>query len=94
MTIYKLQRSIVLTSGDGRLRTAGRLRAIWRTLRTEVEREMGKEAIIFFDKLGFGWVIDSAVVKCIRLGVLEDEDIPSRSLIRIIENILAEKQVL
>jgi hypothetical protein len=55
---------------------------------------MGKEAIIFFDKLGFGWVIDSGVVKNIRLGVLEDEDIPSRSLIRIIENILSEKQVL
>jgi hypothetical protein len=94
MTIYKLQSSIVLTSGDGRLQTAGRLRAVRRTLRTEVEGEMGKEAIIFFDKLGFGWVIDSAVVKNIRLGVLEDEDIPSRSLIRIIENILAEKQVL
>jgi hypothetical protein len=94
MTIYMLQRSIVLTSGDGRLQTAGRLRAVRRTLRTEVEGEMGKEAIIFFDKLGFGWVIDSAVVKNIRLGVLEDEDIPSRSLIRIIENILAEKQVL
>jgi hypothetical protein len=94
MTIYKLQCSVVLTSGDGRLQTAGRLRAVRRTLRTEVEGEMEKEAIIFFDKLGFGWVIDSAVVKNIRLGVLEDEDIPSRSLIRIIENILAEKQVL
>jgi hypothetical protein len=94
MTIYKLQRSVVLTSGDGRLQTAGRLRAVRRTLPTEVEGEMGKEAIIFFDKLGFGWVIDSAVVKNIRLGVLEDEDIPSRSLIRIIENILADKQVL
>jgi len=55
---------------------------------------MGKEAIIFFDKLGFGWVVDSAIVKNIRLGVLEDEDIPSRSLIKIIENILSEKQVL
>jgi hypothetical protein len=89
-----LQRSIVLTSGDGRLQTAGRSRAVRRALRTEVEGEMGKEAIIFFDKLGFGWVIDSAVVKNIRLGFLEDEDIPSRSLIRIIENILSEKQVL
>ena len=94
MTIYKLQRSIVLTSGDGRSQTAGRLRAVRQRLRTEVEGEMGKEAIIFLDKLGFGWVIDSGVVKNIRLGVLEDEDIPSRSLIRIIENILSEKQVL
>jgi hypothetical protein len=72
----------------------GRLRANRRALRTEAERDMGKEAIIFFDKLGFGWVIDGAIVKNIRLGVLEDEDIPSRSLIRIIENILSEKQVL
>ena len=94
MTIYKLQRSIVLTLGDGRLQTAGRLRAVGWKLRTEVEGEMGKEAIIFFDKLGFGWVIDNAILKNIRLGVLEDEDIPSRSLIKIIENILSEKQVL
>ena len=55
---------------------------------------MGKEAIIFFDKLGFGWVVESAVVKNLRLGAMEDEDIPSRSLIKIIENILSEKQVL
>jgi len=94
MTIYKLQRSIVLTLGDGRFQTAGRFRAVRWKLRTEVEGEMGKEAIIFFDKLGFGWVIDNAILKNIRLGVLEDEDIPSRSLIKIIENILSEKQVL
>jgi hypothetical protein len=94
MTIYKLQRSIVLTLGDGRLQTAARLRAVRWKLRTEVEGKMGKEAIIFFDKLGFGWVIDNAILKNIRLGVLEDEDIPSRSLIKIIENILSEKQVL
>jgi len=61
-----------------------------RALRTEGEGEMGKEAIIFFDKLGFGWVIDSSIVQSIRLGILEDEDIPSRSLIKIIENILSE----
>jgi hypothetical protein len=94
MTIYKLQRSIVLTSGDGGLQTAERIRAVRWALRTEGEGKMGKEAIIFFDKMGFGWVIDSTVVKNIRLGVLEDEDIPSRSLIKIIENILSEKQVL
>jgi hypothetical protein len=81
-------------SGDGRSQTAGRIRAVRRALWTEGEGEMGKAAIIFFDKLGFGWVIDSAIVKDIRLGVLEDEDIPSRSLIKIIENILSEKQVL
>jgi hypothetical protein len=81
-------------SGDGRLPTAGRLRAVRRALRTEGEGVMGKEAIIFFDKLGFGWVIDRAIVRNIGLGVLEDEETPSRSLIKIIESILSEKQVL
>jgi len=76
------------------LQTAGRLRAVGRALPTEGEGDMGKEAIIFFDKLGFGWVVDSAIVNNLRLGVLEEEDIPSRSLIKIIENILSEKQVL
>jgi hypothetical protein len=94
MTIYKLQRSIVVTLGDGGLQAAGRLRSVRRALGTEGEGEMGKEAIIFFDKLGFGWVVESAVVNNIRLGAMEDEDIPSRSLIKIIENILSEKQVL
>jgi hypothetical protein len=51
---------------------------------------MGKEAIIFFDKLGFGWVIDSLMLKQMRCSMLQDEDIPNQSLIKIIENILAE----
>jgi hypothetical protein len=55
---------------------------------------MGKEAIIFFDKLGFGWVVDTSIVKSIKWGVLEEDEMPGRSLIKIIENILSEKQVL
>ncbi|MFO7706780.1 MAG: hypothetical protein R6V84_01315 [Desulfobacterales bacterium] len=55
---------------------------------------MGKEAIIFFDKLGFGWVVDKSIVKSIKWGALEDDGLPGRSLIKIIENILSEKQVL
>jgi ornithine cyclodeaminase/alanine dehydrogenase-like protein (mu-crystallin family) len=94
MTIYKLQRSIVLTVGGRQITDAERIRAVRWALRTEGEGEMGKETIIFFDKMGFGWVMDNAVVKNIRLGVLEDEEIPSRSLIKIIEKILSEKQVL
>jgi len=35
---------------------------------------MGKESIIFFDKLGFGWVVDSAVLKDVKLGILGAED--------------------
>jgi hypothetical protein len=56
--------------------------------------DMGKEAIIFFDKLGFGWVVDTSIVKSIKWGVLEEDEMPGRSLIKIIENILSEKQVL
>jgi hypothetical protein len=54
---------------------------------------MGKEAIVFFDKLGFGWVVDSTVLKDVKLSILIEEDLPSRSLIQMIENILSERQV-
>lgn len=56
-------------------------------------RYMGKEAIVFFDKLGFGWVVDSAVLKDVKLSILIEEDLPSRSLIQMIENILSEKHI-
>jgi len=52
---------------------------------------MRKESIIFFDKLGFGWVVDSAVLKDIKLSILGEEEPPERSLVQIIENLLAEK---
>jgi hypothetical protein len=55
---------------------------------------MGKEAIIFFDKLGFGWVVGNSVLKDMKAGILQDEELSSRSLIKIIENILAEKPYL
>jgi hypothetical protein len=53
-----------------------------------------KEAIIFFDKLGFGWVIDRRVLKHVKLSVLTEEDLPNRSLIDILETILSEKPVI
>ncbi len=56
--------------------------------------DMGKEAIIFFDKLGFGWVVDNSIAKNIKWGSLEEDELPGRSLIKIIENILSEKQIL
>lgn len=52
---------------------------------------MEKETIVFFDKLGFGWVIDSAALKDVKLNILIEDDLPSRSLIQMIENILSEK---
>ena len=55
---------------------------------SEVIWEMDKEAIIYFDRLGFGWVLDDMMVKEMELCNLKEENIVSRSLIRIIENLL------
>ena len=55
---------------------------------TEVNREMDKETIIFFDKLGFGWVLDKMTVKEMKLGHLKEGDTVNKSLIKIIENLL------
>jgi hypothetical protein len=51
---------------------------------------MGKETIIFFEQLGFGWVLDHMMLKGIKLTEFRDEFITDTSLIKIIENILAE----
>ena len=50
--------------------------------------EMGRDAIIFFDKLGFGWVLDTTMVKEMKLNQLKDDRIVNTSLMRILENIL------
>jgi hypothetical protein len=55
---------------------------------------MGKGAIIFFDKLGFGWVVDGAILKDVKLSIFREEELPSRSLIQMIENILSEKPIV
>jgi hypothetical protein len=51
-------------------------------------------AIVFFDKLGFGWVIDRRVLTQVKLGVLAEEDLPNRSLIEMIETILSGKPII
>jgi hypothetical protein len=73
---------------------SGRMEALPAARRTEGVRHMGKEAIIFFDKLGFGWVVDSTVLKDVKLSIFIEEDLPSRSLIQMIENILSEKPIM
>ena len=57
---------------------------------TEVEREICRETIIYFDKLGFGWVIDRAMLEDIKACILGEEDVPNNHLMKIIENILSE----
>jgi len=49
---------------------------------------MSKETIIFFDKLGFGWVLDNITAKELKLSYLTEENMVNKSLIKIIENLL------
>ena len=57
-------------------------------LLTEANRAMSKETIIFFDKLGFGWVFDKITAKEMKLNHLIEENTVNKSLIKIIENLL------
>ena len=54
---------------------------------TEPIREMEKETIIFFDRLGFGWVIDHMTVKEMKLRPLKEDYAVNKSLMKILENI-------
>ena len=55
---------------------------------TEANLEMEKETIIFFDKLGFGWVLDNMMAKEMKLCHLKEGNTVNKSLINIIENLL------
>ncbi len=55
---------------------------------TEPNWKMDKETIIFFDKLGFGWVLDNMMIREMKLGNFEEENTVNNSLIKIIENLL------
>ena len=52
------------------------------------DSEMQRDAIIFFDKLGFGWVLDPTMVKEMKLNQYQEDRIVNTSLMRILENIL------
>jgi hypothetical protein len=54
---------------------------------------MCKETIIFFDKLGFGWVLDKTTAKEMRLDYFTEEMTVNKSLIEIIEDLLDYKGV-
>ena len=49
---------------------------------------MSKETIIFFDKLGFGWVLDNITAKEMKLNHITEEISADKSLMEIIENLL------
>lgn len=57
-------------------------------MRTEANWEMEKETIIFFDKLGFGWVLDNMTAKEMNFCHRKEGTAVSNSLIKIIENLL------
>ena len=56
-------------------------------LLSEADRKMEKETIIFFDKLGFGWVIDNIMIKEMKLNHFKENYTANNSLMRILENI-------
>jgi hypothetical protein len=53
---------------------------------------MGRETIIYFETLGFGWVLEKAKLDQMNLGNCGDEISINNSLIKIIENILSDNQ--
>ena len=61
-------------------------------LKTEDDREMGKETIIFFENLGFGWVLDDVDLDQMSFVNFHDEIIVNNSLMKIIENLLSDNQ--
>jgi hypothetical protein len=54
---------------------------------------MGKEAIIFFEQLGFGWVFDHTAIKEMNLIRYGNPSINDNSLMRIIENMLSDTTI-
>ncbi len=49
-----------------------------------------KETIIYFEQLGFGWVLDYMMLKEIKLNKIKNELVTDTSLMKIIENMLID----
>jgi len=56
-------------------------------LLSEINWDMERETIIFFDNLGFGWVVDKTMVKEMKLNQFKDDCTVNKSLIKILENL-------
>lgn len=63
-----------------------------RRLKTKDNRMMEKETIIFFENLGFGWVLDNIKLAQMDLSNFSEEIVINNSLMKIIENILLDNQ--
>jgi len=56
-------------------------------LLSEVNWDMERETIIFFDNLGFGWVVDKTMVKEMKINQFKNDCTVNKSLIKILENL-------
>lgn len=54
---------------------------------TEAKWDVERETIIFFDNLGFGWVLDNMMVKEMKLDQFKANCTVNNSLIKILENL-------
>jgi hypothetical protein len=61
-------------------------------LQTEDTREISGETIVYFDKLGFGWVLNHMDVDQFKQSLFVEGDISNQSLIRMIENLLYDNK--
>jgi hypothetical protein len=52
----------------------------WNTCKRRLEAYMKKKEIVFFDELGFGWVVDPYVMKKIHAACVKEEMIVERTL--------------
>lgn len=57
-------------------------------MRTEANWDMDRETIIFFDKLGFGWVLDNVTAKEMNFCQPKEGNAINSSLMKIIEDLL------
>ena len=62
-------------------------------LPSEADRIMEKETIIFFDKLGFGWVLDKMMIKEMKLNQFREDCTVNSSLMKILENIFSNPSI-
>jgi len=62
-------------------------------LLTEINWDQKRETIIFFDSLGFGWVLDNMMVKEMKLNHIGDDCIVNKSLFRILENLFGNPSI-
>jgi hypothetical protein len=60
---------------------------------SEADWIMEKETIIFFDKLGFGWVVDKMMIKEMNLKQFKEDCTINSSLMKILENIFSNPSI-